>query len=38
MEIIIALKIKTVYYIELLTPETIKFLESTKNIITKDKL
>ena len=25
-------------YNELLTPETIKFHESTKNIITKDKL
>ena len=30
-------KIKTVYYLELLTPETIKLLGSTKNNITKDK-
>ena len=30
-------KIKTVYYLELLTPETIKLLGSTKNKITKGK-
>ena len=30
-------KIKTVYYLEHLTPETIKLLGSTKNNITKDK-
>ena len=31
-------KIKTWYYLELLTPETIKFIWSTKNKITKDKI
>ena len=30
-------RINTGYYIELLTPETIKLLGSTKNKITKDK-
>ena len=33
----ITFKIKTGYYLELLTPETIKLLGSTKNKITKDK-
>ena len=33
----ITLKIKTGYYLELLTPETMKLLESTKSKITKDK-
>ena len=33
----ITLKIKTGYYLELLTPETMKLLESTENKITKDK-
>ena len=33
----IAFKIKTEYYLELLTPETMKLLESTKSKITKDK-
>ena len=31
-------KIKTRYYLELLTPETMKLLRSTKNNITKDKV
>ena len=30
-------KIKTGYYLELLTPQTIKLLGSTKNEIIKDK-
>ena len=30
------LKIKTGYYLELLTPETIKLLRSTKSKISKD--
>ena len=30
-------KIKTGYYLELLTPQTIKLLGSTKNEITKDE-
>ena len=30
-------KIKTGYYLELLTPETMKWLGSTENKITKDK-
>ena len=30
-------KIKTGYYLKLLTPETIKLLGSTKNKITKNK-
>ena len=30
-------KIKTGYYLELLTPESIKLLGSTENKITKDK-
>ena len=34
---IIALKIRTGYYNELLTPETLKALESTNNKITKNK-
>ena len=33
----ITFKIKTGYYLELLTPETMKLLGSTKNKITKDK-
>ena len=33
----ITFKSKTGYYIELLTPERIKLLGSTKNKITKDK-
>ena len=33
----IAFKIKTGYYLELLTPETMKLLGSTENKITKDK-
>ena len=33
----ITFKIKNGYYLELLTPETIKLLESTKSKITKDK-
>ena len=33
----ITFKIKTGYYLELLTPETIKSLASAKNKITKDK-
>ena len=32
------LKIKSEYYLELLTPETRKLLGSTKNKITKDNL
>ena len=34
---IIIFKIKTGYYLELLTPETMKLLGSTENKITKDK-
>ena len=37
IENIIKFKIKTGYYLELLTPETTNLLESTKNKITKDK-
>ena len=33
----VTLKIKTGYYLELLTPETMKLLGSTKSKITKDK-
>ena len=33
----ITFKIKTEYYLELLTSETIKLLRSTKSKITKDK-
>ena len=33
----IAYKINTGYYLELLTPETMKLLRSTKSKITKDK-
>ena len=33
----ISFKIKTGYYLELLTPETMKLLESTKSKINKDK-
>ena len=33
----ISFKIKTGYYLELLTPETIKLLESTKSKIAKDE-
>ena len=33
----ITFKIKTGYYLELLTPETMKLLWSTENEITKDK-
>ena len=34
----ITFKIKTEYYLELLTPETMKLLGSTKNKITKDEI
>ena len=37
MENRIAFKIKTGYYLEILTTETMKFLGSTENKITKDK-
>ena len=37
MENRVTFKIKNGYSIELLTPETIKLLGSTKNKITKDK-
>ena len=37
MEKRITFRIKTVYYLEPLTPETIKLLGSTKNKITKDE-
>ena len=37
MENRITLKIKTLYYLKLLTPETMKLLGSTKSKITKDK-
>ena len=33
----ITFKIKTEYYLELLTPETMKLLGSTKSKITKDE-
>ena len=33
----IIFKIKTEYHLELLTPETIKLLGSTKNKVTKDE-
>ena len=33
----IIFKIKTGYYLELLTPELVKLLTSTKNKIAKDK-
>ena len=33
----ITFTIKTGYYLELLTPETMKLLESTENKIVKDK-
>ena len=33
----ITFKIKKIYYLELLTPETIKLLESTKSKITEDQ-
>ena len=33
----ITFKIKTGYYLELLTPETIKLLGSTKSKVTKDE-
>ena len=33
----ITFKIKTGYYLELLTPETMKLLGSTKNKITTDR-
>ena len=33
----ITFKIKSGYYLELLTPETMKLLGSTENKITKDK-
>ena len=36
IEKIITFKIKTGYYLELLTPETIKLLDRTKYKITKD--
>ena len=34
---VITFKIKTAYYLELLTPETMKLLKSTENKMTKDK-
>ena len=34
---IITFRIKTGYYLELLTSETMKLLESTKNKVNKDK-
>ena len=37
IEIRITFKIKTGYYLELLTPETMKLIGSTKSKITKDK-
>ena len=37
IENIITFKIKTGYYLELLTPQKIKLLGNTKNKITKDK-
>ena len=37
VEIRITFKIKTGYYLQLLTPETMKLLGSTKNKITKDE-
>ena len=37
MEKRIPFKIKTGYYLELLTPKTMKLLESTKNKITKEE-
>ena len=37
IEIRITFKIKTGYYVELLTPEAIKLLGSTINKITKDE-
>ena len=33
----ITFKIKAGYYLELLTPETIRLLRSTENKVTKDK-
>ena len=38
MENRITFEIKTGYYLELLTPETMKLLESTKSKITKNEL
>ena len=38
MENRITFKIKTGYYLELLNPETMKLLGSTKSKITKDKM
>ena len=35
---IITFKIKTGYYLEILTPETIKLLGSAKSKLTKDKM
>ena len=37
IENIITFKVKKGYYLELLTPETIKLLGSTKSKVTKDK-
>ena len=37
IENIITFKVKKGYYLELLTPETIKLFGSTKSKITKDK-
>ena len=37
IENMVTFKIKNGYYLELLTPETIKLLESTESKITKDK-
>ena len=38
IENIMSFKIKTGYYLELLTPGTMKLLGSTKNKINKDKM
>ena len=37
IENIITFKVKKEYYLEILTPETIKLLGSTKSKVTKDK-
>ena len=37
IENIITFKVKKAYYLELLTPETIKLFGSTKSKVTKDK-
>ena len=38
VDYIITFKIKTGYYLEILTPETIKLLGSAKSKLTKDKM